>query len=141
LSCSFFSGRLGQRALCQWNALRETMTCAAYSAHRRIQECLAAGVFAAFWREGLLAYDALQGIDWTWLALDGSDLLRRLFEAKVRRCMAEGLVGGEGVQYAPCPVRQPQLRVPDLGNHRPGSCPGAFRGAIEARTSAGPAIA
>jgi hypothetical protein len=25
-----------------------------------------------------------------------SDLLRRLFEATVRRCMAEGVVGGEG---------------------------------------------
>ena len=30
------------------------------------------GVFAAFWREGLLAYDALRGIAWTWLALDGA---------------------------------------------------------------------
>ena len=29
-------------------------------------------MFAAFWREGLLAYDALEGIDWTWLALDGA---------------------------------------------------------------------
>jgi hypothetical protein len=29
-------------------------------------------VFEAFWREGLLAYDALRGINWTWLALDGA---------------------------------------------------------------------
>ena len=29
-------------------------------------------MFAAFWREGLLAYDALRGIAWTWLALDGA---------------------------------------------------------------------
>src|SRR3712207_3937232 len=64
----FFVLRTG----CQWNALRETTICSSSSAHRRFQEWLAAGMFAAFWREGLLAYDALAGIDWTWLALDGA---------------------------------------------------------------------
>jgi transposase len=64
----FFVLRTG----CQWNALRETTICSSSSAHRRFQEWLAAGVFEAFWREGLLAYDALRGIDWTWLALDGA---------------------------------------------------------------------
>src|SRR6187455_1907985 len=64
----FFVLRTG----CQWNALRETGICSSSSAHRRFQEWLAAGVFAAFWREGLLAYDVLRGIDWTWLALDGA---------------------------------------------------------------------
>ncbi len=64
----FFVLRTG----CQWNALRETGICSSSSAHRRFQEWVAAGVFAAFWREGLLAYDALRGIDWTWLALDGA---------------------------------------------------------------------
>jgi transposase len=64
----FFVLRTG----CQWNALRETTICSSSSAHRRFQEWLAAGVFAAFWREGLLAYDALRGIAWTWLALDGA---------------------------------------------------------------------
>ena len=58
----FFVLRTG----CQWNALRETTICSSSSAHRRFQEWLAAGVFAAFWREGLLAYDGLQGIDWMW---------------------------------------------------------------------------
>ena len=52
--------------------MRETGICSSSSAHRRFQEWIAAGVFAAFWREGLLAYDALRGIDWTWLALDGA---------------------------------------------------------------------
>jgi putative transposase len=56
----------------QWNALRETRICSSSSAHRRFQEWVAAGVFAAFWRAGLLAYDTLAGIDWTWLALDGA---------------------------------------------------------------------
>ena len=64
----FFVLRTG----CQWNALRETTICSSSSAHRRFQEWVAAGVFAAFWREGLLAYDALRGIVWTWLALDGA---------------------------------------------------------------------
>ena len=64
----FFVLRTG----CQWNALRETTICSSFSAHRRFQEWVAAGVFAAFWREGLLAYDALRGIVWTWLALDGA---------------------------------------------------------------------
>src|SRR4028119_1512884 len=64
----FFVLRTG----CRWNALRETTLCSSSSAHRRFQEWTRAGVFAAFWRKGLLAYDALRGIDWTWLALDGA---------------------------------------------------------------------
>src|ERR671928_1069013 len=64
----FFVLRTG----CQWNALRATAICSSSSAHRRFQEWVAAGVFAAFWRAGLPAYDALRGIAWTWLALDGA---------------------------------------------------------------------
>jgi hypothetical protein len=29
-------------------------------------------VFEAFWCAGLLVYDELTGIDWSWLALDGA---------------------------------------------------------------------
>jgi transposase len=68
MNAIFFVLRTG----CQWNALRETGICSSSSAHRRFQEWVAAGVFAAFWREGLLAYDALKGIEWRWLALDGA---------------------------------------------------------------------
>jgi transposase len=57
---------------CGWNALRETRICSSSPAHRRFQEWVAAGVFEAFWREGLLAPDALRGIDWSWLVLDGA---------------------------------------------------------------------
>jgi transposase len=64
----FFVLRTG----CQWNALRETKLCSSSSAHRRFQEWTEAGVFEAFWRKGLLAYDGLRGIDWSWLALDGA---------------------------------------------------------------------
>jgi len=64
----FFVLRTG----CQWNALNETGICSSSSAHRRFQEWTAAGVFATFWQEGLLAYDEFAGIDWSWLALDGA---------------------------------------------------------------------
>ncbi len=64
----FFVLRTG----CQWTALNATGICSSSSAHRRFQEWAGAGVFEAFWREGLLAYDALAGIDWEWLALDGA---------------------------------------------------------------------
>src|SRR3712207_1836224 len=60
------------RTGCQWNALNATGICSSSSAHRRFQEWAEAGVFEAFWRQGLLAYDALAGIDWRWLALDGA---------------------------------------------------------------------
>src|SRR3954463_14921760 len=60
----FFVLRTGR----QWNALKETRICSSSSAHRRFQAWIQAGVFAAFWREGLLSYDAVNGIDWPWLA-------------------------------------------------------------------------
>jgi putative transposase len=55
----------------QWNALNATGICSSSSAHRRFQEWAEAGVFAEFWRQGLLAYDVLRGIDWEWLSCDG----------------------------------------------------------------------
>ena len=64
----FFVLRTG----CQWNALNQTTLCTSASAHRRFQEWTAAGVFEAFWCAGLLVYDELAGIDWSWLALDGA---------------------------------------------------------------------
>lgn len=42
------------------------------AAYRRFREWIDAGVFANFWRLGLLEYDELKGIDWDWLALDGT---------------------------------------------------------------------
>jgi putative transposase len=56
----------------QWHALKATSICHPSSAYRRFREWMEAGVFSEFWRQGLLAYDALAGIDWTWLALDGA---------------------------------------------------------------------
>jgi transposase len=56
----------------QWQALNATGICGYSSAYRRFREWLAAGVFLEFWRQGLLAYQALAGIDWKWLSLDGA---------------------------------------------------------------------
>ena len=56
----------------QWNALRATGVCSSSSAHRRFQEWVEAGVFHEIWRQGLLEYDAVVGIDWEWLAADGA---------------------------------------------------------------------
>lgn len=98
----FFVLRTG----CQWNALRETTICSSSSAHRRFQEWVAAGVFAAFWREGLLAYDALKGINWTWLALDGA--------------MGKAPLGGE--KNRPQPDGQRQTRGQTLAPRRRPRC-------------------
>jgi transposase len=64
----FFRLRTG----CRWNALSATGLCSSSSAHRRFQEWTAAGVFHELWRRGLTEYDALRGIDWSWLAADGA---------------------------------------------------------------------
>jgi transposase len=64
----FFVLRTG----CQWNALNETKLCSSSSAHRRFQEWVEADVFVALWEHGLVEYEAVQGIDWEWLAMDGA---------------------------------------------------------------------
>src|ERR687884_62725 len=64
----FFVLRTG----CQWNALNATGICSSSSAHRRFQEWVEADVFVALWEKGLVEYDALQGIDWEGLAMDGA---------------------------------------------------------------------
>ncbi len=89
------------RTGCQWNALRETGLCSSSSAHRRFQEWVQAGVFTAFWRRGLLAYDAVSGIDWTWMALDGA--------------MGKAPLGGG--KNRPQPDRPRQARGEALGAH------------------------
>ena len=56
----------------QWNALNATGVCSSSSAHRRFQEWEQAGVFGEIWRQGLLEYDEVVGIDWSFLAADGA---------------------------------------------------------------------
>lgn len=63
----FFRLRTG----CQWKALDATGICPGSTAHDRFQEWVAAGVFLKFWKAGLLEYDELKGVDWSWLSMDG----------------------------------------------------------------------
>ena len=42
------------------------------TAHLRFQEWVAAGIFRELWRTGLERYDELQGLDWSWLSMDGA---------------------------------------------------------------------
>ena len=56
----------------QWNSLNATGTCSSSTAHRRFQEWEAAGVFEDLWMGGLEVYDELQGLDWSWLSMDGA---------------------------------------------------------------------
>ena len=60
------------RSGCQWNALSATEICSSSAAHRRFQEWSEAGVFLKLWQIGLAEYDALVGIDWAWLSMDGA---------------------------------------------------------------------
>lgn len=60
------------RTGCQWNALNGTGICSSSSAHRRFQEWIGAGVFLVFWKRGLLEYDRLKELDWSWLSMDGA---------------------------------------------------------------------
>jgi transposase len=60
------------RTGCQWNALDATGICSCASSYRRFREWTDAGVFLKFWRSGLLQYDALKGIGWDWLSMDGA---------------------------------------------------------------------
>jgi hypothetical protein len=55
-----------------WMPSSSSSAPAVSGAHRRFQEWTEADVFVALWEEGLVAYDALRGIDWAWLAMDGA---------------------------------------------------------------------
>jgi putative transposase len=64
----FFVLRTG----CQWNALSATGICPSSTAHDRFQAWVEGGFFLRFWQAGLAQYDAFNGIDWGWLAMDGA---------------------------------------------------------------------
>src|SRR6202035_246916 len=49
-----------------------TGICSSSSAHRRFQEWTSNGVFVTLWAQGLEEYDALKGLDWEWLSMDGA---------------------------------------------------------------------
>jgi len=60
------------RTGCQWQALNHTDLCAKSTAHDRVQAWADADVFLNFWRAGVEHFDEVQGIDWSWLSMDGA---------------------------------------------------------------------
>ena len=64
----FFVLRTG----CQWNALSATGLCPSSTAHDRFQAWVQDGFFVRFWQAGLAEYDGFNGIDWSWLSMDGA---------------------------------------------------------------------
>ena len=60
------------RTGCQWNSLSAGGICSSTSAYCRFREWLDAGIFPAFWQNGLLQCEAMDGIDWDWLSMDGA---------------------------------------------------------------------
>lgn len=68
LSAIFFVLRTGY----QWKALDANGLCKGSTAHSRFQQWVQAGVFAQLWDEALGDYDDLIGLNFAWMALDGS---------------------------------------------------------------------
>jgi transposase len=100
----FFRLRTG----CQWNALSATGLCSSSSAHRRFQDWRAAGVFLELWRRGLTAYDALKGIDWSWLAADGA-MTKAPLGGENQRAQPDGSgIAGDEAQRAHGGARRPR---------------------------------
>lgn len=80
MNAIFFVLRTG----CQWNALNVTGICSSSTAHERFQQWVKAGVFLRLWKAGLLAYDQAEGIDWSWLSMDGAMTKSPLSGEKMR---------------------------------------------------------
>ena len=96
------------RTGCQWKALDATQFCPGSTAHDRFQEWVATGVFFEMWKAGLLDYDCLHGIDWSWLSMDG--------------CMTKAPLGGEKDREKPHRSRQGRRQTQSAG--RGGRHPG-----------------
>src|SRR5262249_24611498 len=99
------------RTGCQWKALNATRFCPGSTAHDRFQLWVTQGVFLSMWQAGLMAYDDYQGIDWSWLSMDG--------------CMTKAPLGGEKDGEKPDRSRQTGSQAQPAGRserdpRRPG---------------------
>ena len=92
------------RTGCQWKALNATRFCPGSTAHDRFQLWVAQGVFQDLWECGLLAYDEWQGIDWSWLSMDG--------------CLTKAPLGGEKDRQKPHRPRQTGRQAQPAGGGR-----------------------
>lgn len=102
---------------CRWRALDHTGICSGSTAHRRFQEWQAAGVFEELWRLALEEYDALKGIDWEWLAMDGVMTKAPLAGEKNRAQPDRSGENGHQTQYSDRRGRGPARR--DRGSRQP----------------------
>lgn len=121
----FFVLRTG----CQWNALNVTGICSSSSAHRRFQEWVEAGLFLELWKQGLLEYEAVKGIDWSWLSMDGAMTKAPLggekngtqsYGSRQRRYKAQSADRSERHSYSSGSGGSQQKRLQD-GPQHPGS--------------------
>ena len=55
-----------------WNALSVTGLGPSSTAYDRLQAWVEDGFSPRFWQAGLAGYDAFNGIDWSWLSMDGA---------------------------------------------------------------------
>ena len=63
----FYVARTG----CQWKAIPHSLGRKS-TVHDRFQEWRKAGVFESMWKESLLDYDEMKGIDWEWQSMDST---------------------------------------------------------------------
>lgn len=60
------------RTGCQWKSLTvASHGISGSAAHDWFQFWISQGVFLKLWQNGLLSYEELVGVDWTWQAMDG----------------------------------------------------------------------
>ena len=104
------------RTGCQWEALNQTELCAKSTAHDRFQEWAEADVFLKLWEAGVERFDELQGIDWSWLSMDGAMTKAPLGE----KDGAESHRPGQGRRQAESADRRPRCAPwPGGGRRQP----------------------
>lgn len=62
------------RTGCQWKALKKESFGSASSIHKYFRWWLKMGFFESLWRAGLVEYDEMEGIAWSWQSIDGSNI-------------------------------------------------------------------
>ena len=98
----------------QWNSLNATSICSSSTAHRRFQEWQAAGVFEKLWMYGLEAYEELEGLDWSWMSMDGAMTKAPLGGGKNRKKPH----GSGQIRHQAQPAYRSQRRAGRTGHRR-----------------------
>ena len=67
MNAVFYVARTG----CQWKAIPHSLGRKS-TVYDRFREWRRAGVFVKMWKESLLDYDEMKGIDWEWQSMDST---------------------------------------------------------------------